>query len=127
MSTTTAPETVTTWAHTLPASVVTVRVPGTDKAVTFDRETYAGKAVRLHDADAHPYIGGETIGVLGSMVGHGAYATMGQPVGSWDYVPAEAVLGWWVERAPRAEVAIRMARIALGDATAKPEGYHERA
>ena len=101
-TTTTAPQVIEHDHWTRP-NAVTVALPGTDKAVTFDADAYCGEAVYLHDRDAHPYLG-EVVGKLGAIVGHGQYAVTPR--------------GTWTERSPRWEAALRMARVHLGEEAA---------
>jgi len=90
----------------------TVQIPDSTLAVTFDSEAYAGARVWLHPQDL-PYYEGEVIGTLGAMVGHGEYAILGTPQGWEAYIPPKDQRGHFIERMPRSEAAIKLARMHL--------------
>lgn len=90
-------------------TTTSIRVPGTGLTVTFDDESYAGQVVYLHET-GQGYWTGERIGTLGGMVGHGVYATLGEPETYGGNVRAENVRAWFTGHMSRDAAAIGMAR-----------------
>lgn len=91
------------------ADLITVQVPKTNLAVSYDPESYAGAPVWLHPAGQPWFVEPKAIGLLGAMVGHGQWARVGLvATQSWVNTMAEEWASWtW--RAPREATAVRMA------------------
>ena len=93
---------------------ITHSVEGSMMLVTYQPDAYCQQPVYLH-APGQPWFKGERIGVLGSMVGHGVYATVGKVSEGFNATVAnEDTEAWFCGHMTKREAVEQMVGLHLG-------------